>query len=178
MYNLAKKKELLKNINITDIVILIIILFISFILPLIFKKQNRISDIASRVIDNVYFKTLLLLLIAFISKINIRISLFTLILVLTTIDTANKYKFDNNINLTLQKSQNNIKQLKQKIKKNNKISPRMKSAKISSIKVLSPKIPSKTSSKNSPKAQSIKEQYEPKNLNTNYSSYDNFGLLL
>ena len=68
---------------------------------LLFKKQNRVSDIASRVIDNVYFKTLLFLLIAFISKINIRISLFTFILVLTTIDTANKYKFDNEYLLLL-----------------------------------------------------------------------------
>lgn len=171
MYNLTKKK-----ISTTDIIILILIIFISFVLPLLFKKQNEFSNFTIKIIDNTYFKTLLFLLIAFISKINIRIALFTLILVLTTIDTTTKYKFDNNINLTLEKSQNNIKQLKQKIINNTNVISDIPLVKIpiketTPVKIPSIKIPSV-------KIPSVKEQYEPNNLNSNYSSYDNFGLLL
>lgn len=168
MYNLIRKKKLLDIISVSDIIILIIIIFISFILPIIFKKENKASNYASKLFDNIYFKTLLYLLIAYISKRNIRVALFLLILVLTTNDTITKYNFDNGINLTLQKSQNNIKELEQKIKNN-----------INLPTVSAINIPIKEQSvKSSVKVPSVKEQYEPNNLNTNYSSYDNFGLLL
>jgi hypothetical protein len=174
MYNLTyNKTNLLQQINCSDVIIIILIIYISFILPLVFKIQNKYSDIASNIIENVYFKTVLLLTIGYISKNNVRVSLFLLVSVLVSIDIATKYKFDTNINLTSQKSKNNINQLKQKIKK------------VSSENFNIPLIPYKENSikensikENSIRENSIKENYEANNLNTNYSSYDNFSLLL
>lgn len=180
MYNLTYNTNVFKTFNKTDIIIIILIIYISLILPYLFKNQKTISSYTSDIIDNIYVKTAIFLIIGYISKRNVRVSLFLVIAVLITMDYATKYKFDNNINLTLQRNKINIDQLKQKIEKvpSEKFEvpliptiPTLQQTNINSMKENSLK-------ENSIKENYVKNDYDAMNLNSNFSSYDNFNLLL
>jgi hypothetical protein len=108
---IKKSDDILNNPQITNILCVGLIIFVSLVLPNL--KQNSIMN----KLQNPPVKILLFLLIGYTIQNNFKLGLFMTIALVTSISIENKTNFDQQLIKTIIKDQQNKNELKQKFVK-------------------------------------------------------------